>query len=77
MSAIDSQSHGELPSAMQQTPKAATAIAMRRPSPSTVVRSTSRTAHTSAPTPVAAMRKPSVWAPPPRVRTASTGVSTE
>ena len=61
---------------MQQTPNAATAIAMRRPIPSTVRRSTSRTAQARAPTPVAAIRKPSVCAPPPSVRPASTGVST-
>ena len=55
----------------------ATAKAIRRPRPTTVVRSTRRTAQASAPTPVAAMSSPRVWAPPPSVRPASTGVSTE
>jgi len=51
------------------------AIAAARTRPTTELRSTRRTAQTSAPMPVAAIRKPSVWAPPPSVRPARIGVS--
>jgi hypothetical protein len=76
ISARESGTLRESPSPTSAAPKTEPHSGTSRPSPSTVRREARNTAPQSAPTPDAAIRKPSVFAPPCSVCAATTGSST-
>ena len=75
-SARDKGSQREKPKAMMPTPKRPAMVGITRRRPRTLFREASQAALPRAPRPEAPMRKPSVWAPPPRTRLAKMGMST-
>ena len=75
-STTDSQSVRENANAISPHEKMTPAIGILRPNPAIVRRDASQSAPSSAPPPVAVIRKPRVCAPPPSTSAANTGIST-
>lgn len=75
-SASESQSRCEAAQSASVTPKKKAVVTSVFPSPSTVRREASQSAPVSAPSPDAAMRKPSVCASPCSRSLAMSGIST-
>jgi len=73
----DSQNVRDAEKPISATPKVADAVATHRPSPRTPLRRTSDSAPASAPSPDAPIKRPRPLAPPWRIDSANTGISTE
>ena len=73
---IESQKTRERPKPISPRPKTAAAMGIIRTSPRTLLRAASESAETSAPTPIAPIRNPSVCGPPCSTLAAKMGIST-
>ena len=73
---MESQKTCDKPKPISPRPKTAAAMGIIRTSPRTLLRAASESAETSAPTPMAPIRKPSVCGPPCSTRAAKIGIST-